>query len=53
MKILISSPSLLPRLSGVSFRYKNLLEGLASRHDCYVVGYDNDFHKYFFFYLLF
>ena len=46
MKILISSPSLLPRLSGVSFRYKNLLEGLASRHDCYVVGYDNDFHKY-------
>ena len=46
MRILISSPSLLPRLSGVSFRYKNLLEGLSSKHDCYVIGYDDEFHKY-------
>jgi|AntAceMinimDraft_13_1070369.scaffolds.fasta_scaffold31956_1 glycosyltransferase involved in cell wall biosynthesis len=46
MKILISSPSLEPRLSGVSIRYKNLLKGLAKIHDVYVVGYDTDFHKY-------
>jgi len=46
MKILISSPSLEPKVSGVSFRYKNLLKGLAEIHDVYVIGYDNGFHNF-------
>ena len=46
MKILITSPSLEPRLSGVSFRYRNLIEGLSKNNEIYVIGYDEDFHKF-------
>lgn len=43
LNILISSPSLEPKISGVSYRYRNIISQLAKNHNLVVVGYDNNF----------
>lgn len=46
MNILYDITSLKPRISGISFRYENVIKLLSEKNNIIVCGYDKDFHKY-------
>jgi len=46
LNILFIVPSLYPRISGVTFRYKYLFDNLDTNTNYFVAGYDNNFHIY-------
>ena len=45
MNILLLSPSLKPRITGISFRYYNILKYLSIDNNIYLCGYDKNFHN--------
>ena len=46
MNILYDITSLKPKISGISFRYENIIKMLSEKNNITVCGYDEDFHKY-------
>lgn len=46
MNILYDITSLKPRISGISFRYENIIKILSDKNNITVCGYDKDFHKF-------